>query len=489
MNEIKQLAGQTAIYGLSSFLPRFLNYLLVPFYTRIFLPPEYGIITEFYAYVTFLLILLTYGMETGFFKFSGTEIKKGSVYSTSLISVLFTSVFFILIVSYLREDISYAMGYPGNAEYVLWFAVILGLDAFNAIPFAYLRNQNKALTFSMLKVISVLLNILFNIFFLVIMPNLIQHDIPELLKVIYDENIGVGYVFISNLIATVMTTLMLIPYVIKAKLQFSLPLLVRMLKYSLPLMIAGFVGNVNEALDRIILKHLLPDNVDALGALGIYGANIKVAVLMMLYIQMFRYAFEPYFFQKGGGQDAKEVYAEILKFFVLFGLIILVGIVLFLDLIKFIIDENYWGGLEIVPVLLFANLFLGIFYNLSVWYKIKNLTQYGAYLAVFGAVITVLINFTLVPEFGYHASAWARFICYFLMVMLSYFIGRKFLKINYPVKKIGHYAVIAGIIVLLALNIEFENLVLNNAIRIIILGLFIKYIDSREKLVKALIRK
>ena len=303
-------------------------------------------------------------METGFFKFSGTEIKKGSVYSTSLISVLFTSVFFILIVSYLREDISYAMGYPGNAEYVLWFAVILGLDAFNAIPFAYLRNQNKALTFSMLKVISVLLNILFNIFFLVIMPNLNQHDIPELLKVIYDENIGVGYVFISNLIATVMTTLMLIPYVIKAKLQFSLPLLVRMLKYSLPLMIAGFVGNVNEALDRIILKHLLPDNVDALGALGIYGANIKVAVLMMLYIQMFRYAFEPYFFQKGGGQDAKEVYAEILKFFVLFGLIILVGIVLFLDLIKFIIDENYWGGLEIVPVLLFANLFLGIFYNI-----------------------------------------------------------------------------------------------------------------------------
>lgn len=448
---IKKLAGQTAIYGLSSIIGRLLNYLLVPIYTRIFAPEEYGVVTELYAYVTFLLIILTYGMETGFFRFSQDKERFNKVYSTSLTSLFATSVVFVILINLFTQPIANWMEYGAHPEYIRWFGFILAIDAFSAIPFAKLRQQGKAWKFATVKLINIVTNIGFNLFFLLLCPKLMQSHPDSVLLKIYNPDIGVGYVFVSNLIASSLTLLLLLPEILNVKYSFRKKILREILWYSFPLLIGGLAGMMNETIDRILLRHLLPENVNALHQIGIYGANYKLAILMTLFIQMFRYAAEPFFFSQSKEKNSKELYARVLKYFTIFGLLIFLGITLYIDIFKYFIDPDYHEGLKVVPVLLLANLFLGIYFNLSIWYKLNQLTRFGAYMAIFGAIITISLNLVLIPIIGYMGSAWATLACYSSMTVLSYFLGRNFFPISYDLRSLFIYALIAGGIFVISL--------------------------------------
>ena len=430
--------------------------MLFPLYTYVFKPGVYGVSTEFYAYVSFLIIVLTYGMETGFFRFSESEKGNPKVYSTTLISLIATSFLFSLLIYLFAPSIASALHYENHPEYIVWFGIIIGVDAVASIPFAWLRQQNKALKFASIKIFNILIFIALNLFFLLFCPYLLKKGI--VLPVwLYSPEIGIGYIFISNLIASVLTLVALIPSM-KIAWKFDYVLWKKIILYSFPLLIAGLAGMVNETFDRAMLKRLLPDITTAMDQLGIYGANYKVAVLMTLFIQTFRYAAEPFFFSQSKEKNAKELYAEVMKFFIIFGLFIFLGVMLYIDIVKFMISKDYWSGLTVVPILLAANLFLGIFYNLSIWFKLTNKTRFGAYLAIFGAIITIVLNFWLIPIMGYMGSAWATLICYFAMMVASYFIGNKYYKVNYPLVRIGLYFLLASVIFLISYFIHFNSL-------------------------------
>jgi O-antigen/teichoic acid export membrane protein len=451
LNPLKQLFGQTAIYGFGTVVPRLLNYLLLtPFFTRVFDLKEYGIITELYAYVVFLMIILTYGMETGFFRFAQTRKDGNQVFSTSLISIFVSSLCFIVLTSFMSLPFSGILGYEENPEYIIWIGIIVGLDAFSAIPFARLRWENRASKFALIKIAGVLLNIALNFIFILLLPSLAEKGSTTWLLKIYNPEIGVGYVFISNIASSVFTLLLLSGTIMSVKPVFDRKLWVNMMGYSYPLLISGLAGTVNEALDRVLLKHLLQDPDSSLAQLGIYGANYKIAVLMTLFIQMFRYASEPFYFGNADKENARIIFAQVMKYFIIASLIIFLGVNLFIDLFKHFIGSAFHDGLHIVPVILFANLLLGIFFNLSIWYKLNNLTKYGAIITIMGALITFMVNWLFIPLYGYNASAWAHVACYGSMVVFSWWLGKKYYPIRYPIKSIGLYIALAGIIYIVA---------------------------------------
>jgi O-antigen/teichoic acid export membrane protein len=480
-NPIKQLAGQTAVYGLGTMVPRFLNYaLLTPFYTRIFQLGEYGIVTELYAYVVVLLVILTYGMETGYFRFSVNERKKEVVYSTTLISLLVTSSLFILLVILFNQQIANLLKYSENKEYILIFALIVGIDAFSAIPFAKLRRENRGMKFALIKLINVFVIIVLVFFFLLIAPRQIAKNPQSWIANVYSPHVGVGYVFIANLAGSVISLILLLPEMLGIKLVFKKELFVKMLKYSFPLLIAGLAGTLNEALDKIVLKHLLPENVDALAQLGVYGASFKIAVVLGLFIQMFRYAAEPFFFAHAGKENAKALYAEVMKYFILSGLLIFLGISLYIEIVKHFVGPEFWAGLGIVPIVLLGYLFYGVFVNLSVWYKINDLTKYGALLTAAGAVVTISVNVLFVPKYGYHASAWGHMLCYLTMITISYLLGRRHYKINYPYRKILFYGLLAAGLFVADKLILPGNMVLELGINTIFFLVFCVIVWVRE---------
>lgn len=488
---IKKLAGQTAIYGLSSIIGRLLNYLLVPLYTRIFIPEVYGIVTELYAYVSFLLILLTYGMETGFFRFAQDKSKFNSVYSTILTSLATTSILFIILIRLNLSSISEILRYSEHSEFIMWMAIIVSIDAFTSIPFAKLRLQNKAWKFAILKLINISVNIGLNLYFYLLCPNLEISNPNSVLLYFYNGNVGVGYVFISNLVANIITFMILLPEIFDVKFDFSRKLLKEILSYSWPLLIAGFAGMINETLDRAMLKYLVPLENNPMEQLGIYGANYKLAILMTLFIQMYRYAADPFFFSNKNEENAKDLYAIATKYFIICGLIIFLGVMLYIDIIKYFIGSKFHEGLKVVPILLLANLFLGIFYNFSIWYKLNDMTRYGAYLAVFGASVTVILNLILIPVYGYVGSAWATFICYFLMTLLSYFWGQKYYHIPYKLKNSIMYLLLSLIIYFTSNYIKPETLYLRiilNTILFVGFLLFV-YLNERKHLVKIRVKK
>ena len=441
MSLINKLAGQTAVYGLPSIFGRLLNYLLTPLYTRILIPEEFGIVTELYAYVSFLIIILTYGMETGLFRFSQSEKNKEVVYSTILISILLSTSLFILLFISLSPYISSGLGYTGKEEYIIWFIFIIALDGVSAIPFAKLREENKAIKFSLFKFISILSNIFFVLFFLLFCPFIYakgEGTLFELINLFYSPQIGMGYIFISNLLASIITVVLLLPYLIPKVYIFDLALWKRMMIYSLPLLIAGLAGMTNETADRIMLKYLLPPDT-ALYQLGIYGACYKIAILMTLFIQSFRFAVEPFFFTQYKEKNRTEIYAQVMNYFILAGSLIFLGVMLYIDIVQLFVGEDFREGIKIVPLLLLANLFMGIFFNLSIWYKLTGKTLFGAYLTITGAVITITFNLILIPKIGYMGSAWTTLICYTMMMLLSYFIGQKYFPVNYNLQKAGAY--------------------------------------------------
>lgn len=447
MSAIRKLASQTAIYGLSSIIGRFLNYLLVPLHTAkgVFDPAQYGIITEMYAYVAFLVIFLTYGMETAFFRFyNKNEFKKENVYTTAILSLLTTSALFIFCCYLFQVPVADWLRYPNNSEYVFWFAIIVGLDAVSSLPLAKLRAQNKALKFAVINLTSVAVNIFLNLFFLAYcLPMYKAGHTNFLVETFYNPEIGVGYVFIANLIASIVKFALLLPDMIRGEGRPQFTILEKMLLYALPLLFAGLAGMVNETIDRILLKRMLIDDLGetaTMTQIGIYGAVYKISILMTLFIQAYRYAAEPFFFAQEKESNARQTYAHVMNYFVIVCSVIFLGVMLYLDLIRYFIpNPAYWEGLKIVPVLLFANAFLGIYYNQSIWYKLTGHTLYGALLALFGAVITIVLNVIWIPVIGYVGSAWATFICYGSMMIASYFLGQRYYPVPYNIFKILFY--------------------------------------------------
>lgn len=431
---LKRLAGQTAIYGLSSIVPRVLNYLLVPLYTRIFLPAEYGVVTEMYAYSSFLMILFTYGMETAYFRFASKQTENRDIFSTIMLSILASSALLILLFSIfsgsLAETLTKVTAQSGSAykRYIIWFVVIAGLDAIASIPFAKLRLQNKAFRFAFIRFINILVNIGLNLFFLVLCPKLPANS---WLASFYNPAFGVEYVFIANLISSGLTLLLLLPEFKGMHFYFDKKLWNEIMVYAFPLLFAGFAGMINETADRILIKYLVVDKSDALIQLGIYGACYKVSILMTLFIQTFRYAAEPFFFSHAEREDAKHTYARVMHYFVITCCVIFLSVMLYMDYVKYFIGIEFRSGLHVVPILLMANLCLGVYYNLSIWYKLTGKTQWGAYIALFGAAITLILNIILIPTMGYTGAAWATLICYAAMMIASYIVGQKFYHVDY----------------------------------------------------------
>ena len=423
---MKSLAKDTAIYGLSSIIGKFLNYLLVPLYTyALARTDDYGIVTNLYAWTALLLVLLTYGMETGFFRFANREdYDAKSVYKTAYWTLLSTSTLFALLVIVFQQPLAGVLGYADHAEFVAMMFVTVAVDAFASIPFAHLRNQKRPILFAALKLLFVILNIAFNLLFLVILG---KND--------------VFYVFLSNLMATGIQTLCLLPFTMPKGGQFDGKALKEMLRYSLPLLVLGVAGIMNQTLDRILFPYLYPGE-DAQSQLGIYGACFKVAMVMMMFTQAFRYAYEPFVFSKHKDRQSVEAYADAMKYYIIFSYLILLGVIFYLDIFRYIVSSAYWEGLKIVPVVLWTYVFQGVYFNLSFWYKLTDETKWGAYFSLIGLCITLVLQIVGVPIIGYWASCGSSLVCYFVIMVLSYIIGQKKAPIPYDMKSIGGYTLL-----------------------------------------------
>ena len=429
-NSMKSLAKDTAIYGLSSIIGKFLNYLLVPLYTYVLArTDDYGIVTNLYAWTALLLVLLTYGMETGFFRFANREdYDARTVYKTAYTALLVSSALFTMLVIIFHQPLANVLGYPDHSEFVEMMFATVAIDAFACIPFAYLRYQKRPIVFAALKLLFVVLNIGFNILFLVVLG---KND--------------VFYVFLSNILATTIQTLCLLPFTMPKGGRFDSAVLKDMLRYSLPLLVLGVAGIMNQTLDRILFPYLYT-GADAQAQLGIYGACFKVAMVMMMFTQAFRYAYEPFVFAKHKDRQSVEAYADAMKYYIIFSYLILLGVIFYLDIFRYIVSSAYWEGLKIVPVVLWTYVFQGIYFNLSFWYKLTDETKWGAYFSLIGLVITLVLQIVGVPLIGYWASCGSSLVCYFVIMCLSYFIGQKKAPIPYDLKRIGLYTVLTVVL-------------------------------------------
>jgi len=488
MNEIRKLAGQTVIYGFGTVVPRFLNYaLLTPFYTYIFGREEYGVVTELYAWMVLALVILTYGMETTYFRFAGKKGPADTVYSTALFSLLFTSALFIVAVSLFITPVSSFLGYASHPEYIKMFSWIVAVDAFASIPFAYLRGHNRPIVFSALKIINVLVTVTLVFFFLRWAPKILEGGGDWILK-IYNPDFRVGYVFVANLAGSAVTLLCLIPFMLKIKPVFDKKLFSKMLAYSWPLLIGGMAGSLNEVLDKILLRRLI-GGAEGLSTVGLYGAGFKVGVLMSLFIQMYRFAAEPFFFEKAGKHDAKETYAITMKYFVITGLVLFLIINLYIEALQVIIGPVFRESLIVVPIISMGYLLLGIFINQSIWYKVDDRTIYGAWITILGAAVTIAGNVLFVPRFGYIAAAWSHVACYLSMVLVSYFVGLKYYPIKYEVGKLSLYIGVAILIILISRIVTTGNMLLNIAIDTVLLSLFCILAERKDRFFSSLIKK
>jgi O-antigen/teichoic acid export membrane protein len=472
LNPLKKLASQTAVYGLSQIVGRFVNYLLVPLHTALFDTADFGINTLMYSYVTFFNVVLTYGMETAFFRFSQKQDNPAQVYSTALTSLISSSLFFGLLFGMFSPQIASVINVPEHPEYVVYFTAIITLDAISAVPFAYLRQQNKALKFAIVKNINIFTNILLNLYFLLLCPYF-QNEYGMLLP-LYNGTINIGYIFLANLIASIVTIPLLWKEILAIRnSSFNKTLWREMLIYGLPLMVVGFAGMINETLDRIIISYVYTDVQEGLRATGIYGANYKLSILMSLFIQAFRYAAEPFFFNHAKHNDKRHIYATVMNYFTLVCLVLFLTVTLYIDVFKHFINNRYWEGLHVVPVLLIANMFLGMYYNFSIWYKLSDNTNKGAFISTIGAGITILANIILVPLVGYTGSAWATLICYVSMAIICYLMGAKYYPIPYQIRRLLGYIGLALALFLLSKYLPISDGFIKYAVHAILLLSFV----------------
>lgn len=457
MANLKSLAKDTAIYGLPSIVARFINYLLVPIQTECFAASggEYGIITNVYAYVSLIIILLTYGMETAFFRFMTKEGESPErIYSTTLRMVGFTSLTSTALVMLFLTPIASTVGYADHPEYVAVMYATVAMDAFTAIPFAYLRIKHRPIKFAVLKIANIGMNIILNLLYLVVLPALELNPFG-----IYDSNftLDVAFVFYINILCSAFTLLLLYKELRGITVGFDKGACLRMLSYAWPLLVMGLAGQLNQAASQILFPHFYDGSVaEARTQLGIYGASIKIAMIMVMITQAFRFAYEPFVF---GNKDAdkRETYAKAMKYYVIFTLLAFLAVMGYMDVLRFIIGKTYWEGLRVVPIVMAAEIMFGVFFNLSFWYKLTDRTIWGAYFSGIGAVVLITIDILLIPHFGYMACAWAGFAAYAVSMLLSYFIGQKYYPINYPVGEILLYVGIA-IVLYAAISVSNSNL-------------------------------
>jgi len=479
--QMKKLAKETAMYGVSSILGKFLNWMMVPLYTYVLKSSaDYGIVTNLYAWTALLLVMLTYGMETGFLRFANKNKEEaGKVYSTTLITVGITSTIFALICIFFSHPIANAMGYANHSEFIAMLGTVVAFDAFGCIPYVYLRFKNRPVRFVALNLFAIFVNIFFNIFFLVVCPWLMVKA-PNLISWFYNPNYGVGYVFISNIFSTALVTVALLFDVFVVKFEFDRALLKKMLKYSLPLVVLGIAGIMNQTLDKILFPFLMPGKQGA-SELGIYGATSKIALVMTMFTQAFRYAYEPFIFAQKKDKNSLDTYADAMKYYILIALFIFLGMVLYMDVFKhFIPNSSYWVGLKVVPVVMFSFIFQGIFFNLSLWYKLTDKTMYGAWFSILGTVIMVVLNVILVPTYSYMGCAWAAFACFFVIMVVSYFFGQKYMPIKYDLKTIGLYTVVSIGLYIVSTFINTPYTLLNIALKSILMVMYLVLLIKRD---------
>lgn len=448
MSGIKKLAGQTVWYGLSSIVARFINYLLTPYLTLKLTTAEYGEQVLVYAFIPFMNILFTHGMETAFFRFTQNHDRK-AVYNTSSISLIFSSLFLSLLLIVFHVPLAQLIKLENNPEYLLLAALIIGVDALSTIPFAKLRLDGKPRKFAFIKLTGIVLNVLSIYFFLSICPSIIEKNPKSILAGIYNEEWKVGYIFVANLIQATVTLLLLSKEFFGFSFRFDKSVWRLMILYALPIMLAGFGGMINETLDRIMLSWWSAAGTEEAvkAEVGIYGAVYKLSILITLAVQAFRMGAEPFFFNQSTSENAPRIYARVMKFFVITLCLMFLFVMLYLDAWKlFIQNPEMWIGLKVVPILLVANIFLGIYYNLSIWYKLGNKTIAGAYITLIGAAVTLVLNYLFIPRFGYVACAWATFACYGVMMVISYVWGQKSYPVPYAWKKLLAYILIAVLV-------------------------------------------
>lgn len=473
MSGFKSLFKQTFIYGLATVLPRMLSFLLVPLYTSpdvLSSPAEYGKVSVIFSYFVLFNVILAYGMETAFFRFFNKDENKNTVVGTATISLIVSSLgFFVLALLFQNQFANYINIDVKYINLVIW---ILLLDALVIIPFAWLRANQKPMRYAIVKILNVIINICLNLFFLLALKDLANNS--SLFESIYKPNFEVSYIFIANLVASAFTLVLMFSFYVKLNYIFDKGLWKRMMRYAIPVLIAGIAFSINESFDRILLNKLLPPDI-AKTEIGMYSACYKLALFMTLFATAYRLGIEPYFFSHAKTKNPQKNYANILEFFVAFGSIILLSVVVFADVLKpFIIrSEAYWEAMWIVPIILIANFCLGIYHNLSVWYKITDRTKFGAYISVIGAIITLVINYAFIKEYSYRASAIATLTAYAVMMLLSYYFGRKYYPIPYNLKKIGFYMFSSIGLALLSFYYYRGNYFIGIAMLIVFLGLVI----------------
>lgn len=457
MSLLKKLAGETALYGLSSILGRFLNYLLVPMYTRTLTKVENGVLTELYAYSAFLIVILSYRMESAFFRYGTPKEDREKSYSTAMVSLFVSTLVIALAVLLAAQPLAEALQYDNHPEYLRWFALILAFDCLSELPFARLRLEQRPWRFVTGKLFNISLVVFLNLFWLVFCPWAAKQGVGWVHHV-WSPEVRVGYVFIANLIASLATLLYLFPEMRRVAVgAFDAKFWRKMVFYAAPLILVQFAGIINSMFDRAMQKWLLPGTPqENLASVGIYGNIYKLAMLITIFTQAYRYAAEPFFFRHANDADAPDLQARVTKWFTIVSAAGMLGVLLFIDIVKYFLAEPYWVGLHMVPILLLANVLLGVYYNLSVWYRLKDKTHIGAMIAIAGALATIVLNLWWVPVYGYVGSAWAALCSYSLMCLLAWSIGQRYYRVPYAFGRMGAY--LAVVIGLYAMSIWMKNL-------------------------------
>jgi O-antigen/teichoic acid export membrane protein len=472
----KNLFKQTAIYGLATVLPRMLSFLLVPLYTNKLPTADYGEVSILFSWLVFFNVVLSYGMETAFFRFYNSEQNKQNVVATSTISIFWSTIFFLfgalifrdILAAYANIDVQYI-------TYAIW---ILALDALVIIPFSKLRANQRPMNYAVIKIGNVLVNLILNVFFLNYLPQLADQNPNSFADNLYIEHAEISYILIANLLASLLTLILLSSNYLNLNKQFDVVLWKKMMKYGLPILIAGIAFAVNEHFDKILLNHLLPQNI-AKSEVGAYSACYKLGLFMVLFATAFRLGIEPFFFSQSTSDNAPQTYAVITKYFVILGSLILLGVIVFADVLKFLLLDkpSYWEAMKVVPLIILANFCLGIYNNLSVWYKLTDKTHIGAYISIAGAIVTLILNYLLIPKFSYYGSAIATIAAYGSMMTISYILGNKYYPIPYDIEKIGGYL---GLSILFSV-ISFYGFRENYFVGVPLLIAFIYFVYHNEK--------
>lgn len=483
MSGLKKLAGDTVIYGASSIIARLLNWFLTPIYTYSFVESQFGVLSNILAYVAFFNVLLTFGMETSFFRFATKSKEPKKVFGTAMISLLMSSIIFVVLIILFSKDITLLLDYEGHENYIIWMGITLALDTMTTIPFAKLRFQSRPIRFAAFKIINIAVNIFLNLFWIVFCPFWLKSHPDSIIRLVYSEEIGIGYAFLAYLISSAVTLLLFLPDFKPKNLIFKKSIFTEMFKYGWPILIIGLAGMVNTNIEKILIPEL-DRSPDPDTQLGIYAANAKLAILMNLFIQAFRFSFEPFLFSHYKNENSKVTYARIMNYFVILGLLIFLGVMFYMDIIKYFIgksDSLYVTGLKVVPWLLMGNLFLGIFYTQSLWYKLTDQTHFGARFAIIGAIITLVINILFIPKFGYMASGYAFFISSLVMTVHSYVLGQKHFPVNYNLLSIGSYFAVAMTLFIVSNHLPFTSEIVKLTMNTLLFSLFIGFIWYKER--------